>query len=445
MTRAPRPTPWLSSAMPLLDHRANLPALQRARSPRSLRWFSLAIGTGFLALLLALLFLPWQQFVTGSGRVIAYNPLERAVNLEAPLAGRVHRAHIVEGQTVQTGDLLFDLVDNDPNLLANLQAQRDAAQARRHAAQQRVASLTRQIDELQQALPLALDAAQARLDAATIAATTAQLHYDRLLSLVQDPRGLASRRDFELATLERDRTSAERVRAETELKRAAVDLRASLNQAQAQRDSAQADLAAADQSLLSLNIQISQTQNQRVLAPRDGIVLRVEANEGTFLRAGSPLCTIIPTTDHRMVELLIDGNDMPLLRARETDPAGNITRPGSPVRVQFEGWPAVQIIGWPSLAVGTFGGEVVLVDPTDNGRGQFRVLVAEQPDLLPHPDGSTRPQPWPSPRWLRQGVRANGWIFLQRVPLWFEAWRQINGFPPALDPSLLTELQPKKP
>jgi hypothetical protein len=39
---------------------------------------------------------------------------------------------------------------------------------------------------------------------------------------------------------------------------------------------------------------------------------------------------------------------------------------------------------------------------------------------------------WPSERFLRQGVRANGWVMLSQVPLWYEIWRQLNGFPPVV-------------
>jgi hypothetical protein len=140
-----------------------------------------------------------------------------------------------------------------------------------------------------------------------------------------------------------------------------------------------------------------------------------------------------------MVEVWLQGQDMPLVTPREVGPEGKILREGSPVRLQFEGWPALQLIGWPSLARGTFGGEVVLVDPTDNGKGKFRILVAEKQDVVQGPDGKATSVPWPGSRWLRQGVRANGWVLLQRVPLWYEVWRQLNGFPPviteeALDP-----------
>jgi hypothetical protein len=83
----------------------------------------------------------------------------------------------------------------------------------------------------------------------------------------------------------------------------------------------------------------------------------------------------------------------------------------------------VQFAGWPSVAVGTFGGEVAAVDPMDDGKGQFRVQVRP-----------TEQQRWPSKRFLRQGVRANGWVMLNQVSLGYEIWRQLNGFPPVISP-----------
>jgi hypothetical protein len=92
------------------------------------------------------------------------------------------------------------------------------------------------------------------------------------------------------------------------------------------------------------------------------------------------------------------------------------------VRLVFEGFPGVQFAGWPSVAVGTFGGTVDLVDATDNGQGAFRVLVL--------PDESE--DPWPGDPYLRQGVKVNGWVLLNQVPLWYEIWRKLNGFPPTI-------------
>lgn len=418
-------------AMPMLGSRAKFTSFELASSPRRIRAFARVLAALFGCLIVGLIFLPWQQFVSGNGRVVAYDPLERSVTVESPLAGRVLRAHVFEGKAVKQGDVLFELIDNDPNLLANLRSQRAAADSRRQAASQRVASLNSQLEELARALPLGIEAARTRQDAARFAAITAEQQYARVKSLFEDKRGLASQRDFELALLERDRAAAELARTEAELKRAEVDIKASINSATALRDSASADLASAEQALVSIEIQISQTQMQKVVAPRDGIILKVQATEGSFLRAGSALCTVIPNTENRMVELWLSGNDMPLVQSRETNALGKVT-PGSPVRLQFEGWPAIQFVGWPSAAIGTFGGEVVLIDPTDNGKGKFRVLVSAKPDVVKGAGNEPRVLSWPGPRWLRQGVRANGWVLLRRVPLWFELWRQVNGFPPVI-------------
>jgi adhesin transport system membrane fusion protein len=442
-TRIGSPPVREDDAMPMLDHRARLSAFEQIHSPGRIRRVSRVLTAAFVLLLLGLVVLPWQQFVQGSGRVVAYDPLERSVTVEAPLAGRVQHAYVVEGQRVKQGERLFELVDNDPRLLANLREQREAAVVRRQAAAERVSSLGAQLAEIERALPLNVEAAETRLDAAKFASITAEQQFERIKALFEDRRGLASQRDFELARLERDRAAAEVVRAEAELKRAGVDVRAAMNSALASRDAARADLAAAEQAVVSLDIQINQTEMQRVTAPRDGVVFRVQATEGTYLRAGSPLCTIIPETANRMVELWLRGNDMPLVQERQVDSDGNVVRAGSPVRLQFEGWPAIQFVGWPSAAIGTFGGEVVLIDPTDNGKGKFRILVAEKPDVIERVGGARRTNDWPGERWLRQGVRANGWVLLQRVPLWFEVWRQLNGFPPALDEGTIGTVEGK--
>ena len=54
--------------------------------------------------------------------------------------------------------------------------------------------------------------------------------------------------------------------------------------------------------------------------------------------------------------------------------------------------------------------------------------------IVPDPED----EPWPEPRYLRQGVRANGWVLLDTVSLGFELWRQLNGFPPTVTPQPAT-------
>lgn len=124
------------------------------------------------------------------------------------------------------------------------------------------------------------------------------------------------------------------------------------------------------------------------------------------------MLVLVPDTSHRAVEVWVSGNDAPLIL------------PSHHVRLMFEGWPAVQFVGWPEVAVGTFGGTVAFVDASDNGQGKFRVLIV--PDESDHL--------WPSARFLRQGGAAKAWILLEEVSIGFEIWRQLNGFPPMLTP-----------
>jgi multidrug resistance efflux pump len=410
------------------DLKGNLPALTRAGSSRLPRLLARVLSLLFVFFILAIWFLPWQQSVSGAGKVIAFDPLDRRINVEAPVAGQVRKLHVMEGQRVKKGDLIVEIQDNDPNLLANLRSQRDALIARRAAAAQRVDDLELQVVQQEQAKGQALDAARQRVAAEKITAETAILNYNRTREL-KEP-GLVSQRDYELAKQIRESADANYAAAEANLKRTENEFSATISGIRAQKGTAQADLASAGRDITTIDIQISQNQRQVVESPRDGIVLSVQATDGTYLRPGSAVCVIIPETDSRFVEMLLDGNDMPLIRPRHTEADGSITR-GSEVRLQFEGWPAIQFVGWPSVAVGTFGGEVVFVDAADDGKGSFRIVVAPKPDTT-FRNGIAEEVPWPGNRWLRQGVRANGWVLLQQVPLWKEIWRQINGFPPVV-------------
>jgi len=428
--RAPHPRDSLPhDALPMLDHRVEFPASDESSSPGIVRRFGQIVAIISLVYVVAVAILPWQQFVRGDGRVVAYNPLERPLVLEAPLSGRLEVSNVVEGQAVRRGDILFQMADNDPNLLANLEVQKEAAETQLEAATEKVVQLREQLRLKQEALPEAIAAADQKLSAADIAARTAQLQYERLESLFNNELGgLTSQRELELATLERDKTAADLLTARADRRKVELDGRGDIEKLQSDVNAAQGDSASKAQSLASITSSVNRSQTLTVVAPRDGVIFRVNATEGTFLSAGKPLATIVPETDQRMVELWMDGNDVPLVQARQTGPGGEVTEEGSPVRLQFEGWPAVQFIGWPSVARGTFGGEVLLIDPTDDGTGRFRILVAPKPDTL----RSGEEVEWPGNQWLRQGVQTRGWVLLQRVPLWYEIWRQLNGFPPAL-------------
>jgi multidrug resistance efflux pump len=397
-------------------------ALHHIQLPRAMRVLARLLVVLLVVAVSALVLTPWQQNITGAGRLIAFNPEERTQQVEAPVDGRIVRWHVVEGATLRRGDPIVELTDNDPSILQRLQEERaqvvrtvEEGAARSQSLDERIVALE---DTLRSSVAAAdlreqmakdrVVAAEQSLAAARAAKVTADLNQERQRALVA--KGLTSTRSVELADLEAATRAAEVDRAvatlnaarseaasmQAELQRARADARARVDEARAALASARSDVAKARAETAKMEVRLARQQTQRVTAPVDGTVLRILARQsGELLKAGTPLAVIVPTSRKDVVELWVNGNDMPMVM------------PGHPVRLQFEGWPALQFSGWPSIAVGTFGGRVQLVDQTDNGKGKFRVLV--------EPDPSD--DPWPSKRFLRQGVRANGWVLLSVVPV----------------------------
>lgn len=418
----------------------DMSALAQVQSPRSVRAVAWALIALLFLLAIALLIVPWQQNLPGTGRIVAYTPTERQQNIEAPIDGRVIKWGVREGSRVQAGDLIVELSDNDPSLMVRLREERDAVRERLEAARARVGSLEDRIASLSGSRNAAISAATSRsrmardrLEAASQAVAaaeatqkTSQLNLERQQALYE--KGLSSTRALELADLEavRTRTEVDRARAalsaarsellamRSDQARITTDAHALLEDARASRASALSEVANATAELARTEVRVARQSTQVVKATMTGTILRLVGGlGGEMVKAGDPLAVLVPDTEARAAEVWVDGNDMPLLAE------------GRQVRLQFEGWPAVQFVGWPSVAIGTFPGRIALIDATDNGKGKFRILVVpdESAGIAGH---------WPSGRYLRQGVRVNAWVLLGQVRLGYELWRQFNGFPPVI-------------
>ena len=219
-----------------------------------------------------------------------------------------------------------------------------------------------------------LESALQRMQAAKQAVELSELNLKRQKQLSE--KGLSSQRTYELAQLEYSKMLSA--------------------------------LSDATAELAQVEVKFSRQSAQVVNAPTDGVVQRIfGSSNGLVIKTGDSLVTLAPTNNSSAVELLVDGNDVPLITL------------GRKTRIQFEGWPAVQIVGWPSIAIGTFGGTVGVVDPVDDGSGKFRIIVFPDPDDIA----------WPDRNFLRLGVRAQGWVLMDSVKLWYEIWRRFNGFP----------------
>ena len=428
--------------------------LQRVRTPWPARWMGRLLLLGFLALPVVLLFAPWQQTVNGRGQVVAFAPTERKQVVTALVGGQVRKWYVVEGSKVKAGDAIADIEDNDPELAGRLDAQRKFLSSRRTAAEGEVAEQTKAVEAQEKAMTAAVGAAKANRDAAALlvdvakqtrknnefALTFEQRRFEMFDKLFKDKHfgGLESELNRDEAKARSDRAATDVKRAEAEVKRAEAAVLTSdslVYQAEANGLSAVAttrrDLRRAEQSLFTVERELQEidTRIERykarfVKAPCDGVVHRIAANTGAggqYVKEGDDLVEIVPDTADRVVQLYIDGVDAPLIAAHMEQ-----TGRGPHVRLQFEGWPGVQFAGWPSVATGTFGGRVRQIDPTDDGNGRFRVLV--------EPEEMFEGDRWPEALYLRQGNQAVGWVFLNRVTLGYELWRQFNGFPPVVAP-----------
>lgn len=414
------------AAVPLFD-------VQFSRWIRRAAWLVLVL---FVVVPTLALFAPWNQNVPGAGHVAAFTPLDRPQSVQAPVKGRVRAVHVIEGQLVAKDEPLLELVDIDPDKLARLQQKLDATRGELQVTVAQAETLGSQIGILESARDFAVTGAQARVDLAReklrsaeqklIGLRAAQAYSEqevkRLTPLVpefvEELKLLKAKAELEKAVAEVNAGLAEveveraaQQSATAELRRVQEDANSRVVDARARQQTADAKRQDLQAKLADLEGDLRAQRAQDVRAPRAGRVFRLSVNtDGSIVKEGDELLQIVPVAARTAVELWVRGVDAPLIE------------PGRKVRLQFEGWPAIQFVGWPAVAVGTFGGEVALVDATDSGQGRFRLLIV--------PDANDKP--WPSDRWLRQGVRAKGWILLNEVPLWYELWRQLNGFPPVI-------------
>ena len=440
---------------------ANVPSRERTaaihlvQSSKFARRLAKLLLVGLIITIFAMAFLPWQQTSRSSGEVVAYAPQERRQTIQAQTKGVVSRIRegLVEGTVVKKGDFLLEIQPFAANMVDQLNAQlqdlktkEETSNVKAEAYQQNVEGFTEALTYAMSAAKEMIEAAKAKLEskqkqisAYEAKALQAELNYERQESLFR--KGLKPAKEIEklrkewdvakadLESVHRDVAGLENElsakQEELEEKRRVGETK--IEYARAMLEDAKGGAATARKEMGDVSIKMQELGRLVINAPRDGTVFRLEVNErGASVKEGDILLSIVPEAAQNAVELYIRGNDMPLVQI------------GQEVRLQFEGWPAVQFAGWPSIAVGTFSGTVATVDATSNGKGQFRILITPRESE----------QEWPSDRYLRQGVRANGWVMLRRVSLGYEIWRQLNGFPVILsdeEPGKKTAKPPKLP
>ncbi|GAB3938981.1 HlyD family secretion protein [Larkinella terrae] len=420
----------------------NLRELPTLRAGRRLgRWMLIVLAVGICTL-----FLPWRQNINGEGTVTALTPQDRPQTLQNAIAGRIEQWKVREGQFVQRNDTLLvisEIKDEyfDPKLPLRLKEQLQAKQGSLVATDAKITALDGQKTALENGLAVKLSAArnkvrQARFkvvsDSTDLIAiqNTYKIAQDRLqryekghqsglFSLTDlESRRLKVQEDYAKVIAQENKlnvTRQELLNAQLDLGTIQADYQEKLAKTQSDRSSAVSYRTEIDGEISKIVNKISSVEVRRGLyvirAPQSGYVVRaLKAGIGETIKEGESIATLQPDKPLVAVELYVRPNDVPLIQ------------PGRHVRLEFDGWPAVQFSGWPNVAVGTFGGQVSVIDAVSSTNGKYRLLV--------EPKVSDKDPNWP--RQLRVGSGVYGWVMLDNVPIWYEIWRKLNGFPPSL-------------
>lgn len=396
----------------------------------------------FTILVTIILFLPWTQTVSGTGYVTTLRPDHRPQTIQSAIPGRIERWYVAEGDFVKKGDTILHIseVKNeyfDPLLVKRTGEQISAKENAVISYRGKAGALNTQIgainnekllksqqaaNKLQQA-KLKVESDSIDLEAAQTNLKIAQTQFERTLQLQQE--GLKALPDVEEKRLKLQETKAKFISQQNKLlasKNEVINSRLEINRINEEYmdkvSKAESDMFTAQSNMFDAEAQVSKLENQftnyairnqmyYILAPQSGYINKaLRAGIGETFKEGERLVGIMPADFDFAVETFVKPIDVPLLHK------------GEKIRVQFEGWPAIVFSGWENLSYGTYGARIVAIENFISENGKYRVLLAPDPDEHPWPIG------------LRVGSGAMTLALLEEVPIWFEIWRNLNGFPP---------------
>ena len=389
-----------------------------------------------------LLFMPWTQNIRSSGNITTIRQEQRPQELNSIIPGKVVKWFVKEGDLVNQGDTILQLSEIkdeylDPNLINRTGEQLSAKQMSVDYYKGKAGTASSQIDALINERELKLEqtrnklkqqerriqsdelefvAAQNEFAVATRQITAGQAMLDS---------GVISMIDFEKRKVNFQNIQSKKISAENKLANAKQEITIlnielnSIGQEFAEKISkASGDRFQSMSEVASNEGEIAKLQNQYsnynirsgmyyITAPQTGQVIKTKkAGIGEIVKDGEMIIEIIPDEIQYAVEIFVRPVDLPLITS------------GQKVQFWFDGFPAIVFSGWPNASYGTFAGKVFAVEKSVSPNGKFRVLVAEDP----------KEKPWP--KQLRIGSGAKAMALLKDVPIWYEIWRNINGFPP---------------
>ncbi len=397
---------------------------------------------GLLIFSVVVAFLPWTQNIRAKGYVTTLRQEDRPQEITTVIPGRVVKWHVKEGDFVAEGDTILQLGEVkveyfDPILLQRTRQQIEAKKQSIDAYEGKASTADLQIEALKSSRRLKLLSLdnkinQQRLkissDSADLAAANnALLAYSRQIEAAQTMlvNGAISLTEFEKRRVnfqdgkakvttysnKLNQNRQELLNLEIEKNGAVQEYADKIAKAEGDKFSSISASTSTEADVYKLENQLANYDARQqlyfVTAAQSGQITKArKAGIGEMIKEGEMIAEIVPQMSGKAVELFIEPMDLPLVSA------------GQKVRFVFDGFPAIIFSGWPNGSFGTFGGVVSAVETSVSQNGKFRILVAED----------TSEDKWPER--LRIGGGANGIALLKDVPIYYELWRNINGFPP---------------
>jgi len=398
----------------------------------------------FLGLLIGVilaLFLPWTQNIQAKGYVTTLLPEQRPQAIQSVISGRLENWFVREGDFVNAGDTIVHLSEVkseyfDPDLIARTSEQVEAKSQSINAYDTKVKALDNQYKALEQSLLIKMEQTRNKIEQGrnkintdSIDLVAIKLNFAIAENQVERTRqlfdkGLKSLSELQEKEIKLQQTQAKVTVQENKLRNqrnmlmnSIIELGAIENEYANKLSKSRSDQQSAISAKLETIAATSKLQNQLsnysqrqqfyfITAPQSGYVTKaIKKGLGEIVKEGTDIVTIMPDVYDLAVEMYLLPQDLPLIR------------PGDEVRLRFDGWPAIVISGWPEASTGIFNGNIVAIDRFISENGYYRILIS--------PDNVYKS--WPEV--LRVGTGTNAFILLKDVPIWYEIWRLLNGFP----------------
>ena len=401
------------------------------------KWFLFT----FLAFVF-IMFLPWTQNIKTQGNVNTLFQEQRPQKLNSPIPGRIIKWYVKNGDVVKKGDTILQISEIkddylDPFLVERTQEQVQAKKGVREYYNAKISTTENQIAAITAAKDLKLNqikikiaqlqnklkAEQAELTAVNNELKIAQDQLNRQNKMYEE--GLVSltqlqQRNVSYQNALAKKTSAENKLTQTQQEIAAQNIEQNaviqeytekLSKTEGDRFQSMGQVAGSTGDIAKLENQVATYKVRKglyyILATQDGQITQLtKAGIGEIVKDAETIGIIVPKKIDYIAEIYVKPVDLPLIRENQK------------VMLTFDGFPAIVFSGWPNSSYGTFSGKIIAIENSISENGLFKAIVAED---------KTQKR-WPPN--MKIGTGASGIAILNDVPIWYEIWRNINGFPP---------------